>query len=107
MEHEVFTKNVPDKPGRYIIRCNEFERLLTVVKKGPNDLIYEINGEVVDPDRFGIGTEFCRTISSNLAEECYAEGWHKAQYAAQKSIGSYFPSYWNDNTFSRKMAEGE
>lgn len=107
MEYEVFTKDVPDKSGRYIIGYKDSERLLTVVKKGPNDLIYEVNGERVDETRFPIGTEFCRLIPSKLSEECYAEGWHAAQYASQKPLGSYFPSYWNDDTFSKRMAEGK
>lgn len=108
MEYEVFTKDIPDKPGRYIIGyLDGTDKLLTITKKGPLDLIYEIDGVGVDGTRLPVTAKFCRFIPSKLAEECYAEGWHAAQYASQKSLGSYFPSYWNDDTFSKRMAEGK
>lgn len=111
INQEVFTKDFPTRPGRYIRRSNGCEELMTVIKKGPLDLIYIIDG--MDEDngdndiylRSDKEATYCKVISANFAEVCYAEGWHAAQYAAQKLLGSYFPSYWNDDTVSKKLAE--
>jgi hypothetical protein len=112
MEHESFTKTFPVKPGRYIRRLemSHEEQLMTVVNKGPLDLIYEINGTKEDPDSIKgkdvtYGATYCKLIPAKVAEVCYAEGWHAAQYAAQKLLGSYFPSYWNNNTTAKSFAE--
>jgi hypothetical protein len=109
IEHEVFTKTFPTKPGRYIMRRRDLESFLTITKKGPIDLIYSMDGTTQDQDflcRIS-NAEYCRMIPSRLAEECYAEGWHAARYASEKPLGSYFPSYWNDDTFSKRMSEGK
>jgi hypothetical protein len=109
MEHEIYDKNFPVKPGRYIRRIGSEESLMTVFRKGPLDLVYVIHGlEEVNEDYLrSRDATYCKLIPSKLAEECYAEGWHAAQYASQKPLGSYFPSYWNDDTFSKSMAEGK
>lgn len=105
--YETFTKDFPVHPGRYIRRVGAVETLITVIEKGPLDLIYVLHGLVEDEDYLrSVDAIYCKFIPSKVAEECYAEGWHRARYASEKPLGSYFPSYWNDDTFSKRMAEG-
>lgn len=111
-ENESFTDGLPVRPGRYIRRFGHFpkDELMTVVKKGPLDLVYILNGKEEDEDYIRrqdsfYDCKYCKFIPSVVTEICYAEGWHAAQYAAQKLLGSYFPSYWNNDTVSKKLAE--
>lgn len=110
--NESFTKDFSVHPGRYIRRFGHFphEELMTVVKKGPLDLIYILGRTEQDEDYLrrqdaSCGASYCKFVPAKVTEVCYAEGWHAAQYAAQKLLGSYFPSYWNDDTVSKELAE--
>lgn len=112
LKNESFTGGLPVRPGRYIRRFGHFprEELMTVVKKDPLDLVYILDGKEEDEDHLRrqdalYGATYCKFVPSSVAEVCYAEGWHAAQYAAQKLLGSYFPSYWNNDTVSKDLAD--